>query len=107
MVCEAAASRTDDVETVGISETDANVPGPEREGTDREMEDASEDKGIVWAIDTGIEKGTGMDDPSKEMTLAPVLSVVTMGWIWVPGGISVWMTVIPPRAPWLTRAIVP
>lgn len=49
MVCEAAASRTDDVETVGITETDASSQsetGTERVGTDIEMVDASEDKGI-------------------------------------------------------------
>lgn len=48
MVCEAAASRTDDVETVGVSETNGNVPsetGTEIAGTDTVMD--SEDKGIV------------------------------------------------------------
>lgn len=53
------------------------------------------------------ENGTGMADPSKEMTLAPVLSVVMMGWIWVPAGIPVWITVIPPSAVWLTTAMAP
>lgn len=45
MVCEAAASSTDDVETVGISDTDANKlseTGTEREETDKEVEAASD-----------------------------------------------------------------
>lgn len=40
MVCEAAASRTDDVEMVGVSEMDtdaASETGIERVGTAREM----------------------------------------------------------------------
>lgn len=48
IVCEAAASSTDDVETPGICETDAKNPsetGTERVDTDREVEGASEDKG--------------------------------------------------------------
>ena len=47
-VCEAAASRTDDVEMVGVSEVAAVVTsetGSERVGTGREMLEASVDRG--------------------------------------------------------------
>lgn len=49
MVCEAAASRTDDVEMFGDSEMDtdaASETGIERVGTDREMVEVSEDMGM-------------------------------------------------------------
>lgn len=47
-----------------------------------------------------MEKGTGMMRVS-------VSSVVRIGCIWVPGVMSVWMTVISPEVPWLTSAMAP
>lgn len=109
-MCEAAASRTDDVEMVGVSEMDADAAsetGSERVGTDRELVETSADKGMGWAMDIGMENGRGMADASREMTRVSASSVVTIGWICVPGVMSVWMTVISPELPWLTSVMAP
>lgn len=79
MVCEAAASRTDEVDTVAVSGMDAAETGRDRVGTDREMPEASVDKGMGWAMEMGIENGSGMAAVSREMTRVSVSSALTRG----------------------------